>query len=227
MHSRGKPCFAALLLTILAGAASLRAATMTVDLGTLTNSATNTGTFTNQADVLEAAFSLNSASKLTIFTTSYGGGNNLSGPASTAGGFQPMITLYTSAGNYVTGEQVTSPVAQTDSATNLALDQYLFDANVGPGNYIAVLTDWLNQQPPTATNLSDGFVSLGSSGSTFVDAQFNSRTANYALNLSADPIGGGGSPVPEPATWGLILPTLAAAALLLRNRKKLDGGING
>jgi hypothetical protein len=227
LHLRGKQCFAAVLLGLLAGALSIRAATVTVNLGTLTNSATNTGAFTNQAGVLEAAFTLNTASTLTIFTTSYGGGNNLSGPASTAGGFQPMITLYTSTGNYVTGEQVTSPIAQTDSATSLALDQYLLDANVGPGNYIAVLTDWLNQQPPTATNLSDGFVSLGSSGSTFVDAQFNSRTANYAVNLSADPIGGGGSAVPEPATWGLVLPMLAAAALFLRNRKKLNGGING
>ncbi len=227
MHSRGKPCFAAVLLGIFAGAVSIRAATVTVNLGSLTDSATNTGMFTDQAEVLEATFSLNTASKLTIFTTSYGGGNNLSGPASTAGGFQPMITLYTSAGSYVTGEQVTSPIAQTDPTTHLALDQYLLDANVGPGNYIAVLTDWLNQQPPTATNLSDGFVSLGSSGSTFVDEQLNSRTANYALNLSASPIGGGGSAVPEPATWGLIFPVLAVTALFLRNRRKIHGGING
>ena len=160
MHSRGKPFFAAVLLGILAGAASIRAASVTVNLGTLTNSATNIGTFTNQAEVLEATFSLNAASNLTIFTTSYGGGNNLSGPASTARGFQPMITLFTSSGNYVIGEQVTSPIAQNDPTTHLALDQYLLDANVGPGNYIAVLTDWLNQQPPTATHLSDGFVSL-------------------------------------------------------------------
>ena len=102
----------------------------------------------------------------------------------------------------------------------MALDQYLFDANVGPVNYIAVLTDWLNQQPPTATNLSDGFVSLGSSGSTFVDEQLNSRTANYALNLSASPIGNGSSAVPEPATWGLVVPVLAVTALPFRNRKK-------
>lgn len=222
MQLRSKPFFAAVLLTVLAGAGSMHAATVMANLGTLTSSATNTGTFTDQAEVFEAMFSLNSASKLTIFTTSYGGGNNLSGAASTAGGFQPMITLFTSAGNYVTGEQVTSPVAQTDPTSHLALDAYLLDANVGPGNYIAVLTDWLNQQPPTATNLSDGFVSLGSSGSTFVDEQFNSRTAKYALNLSASPIGSG-SAVPEPATFGLILPALAGAALLLRNKKKVSG----
>jgi hypothetical protein len=204
----------------------LSAATVTANLGTLT-SATNTGTFTNQAEVFEATFSLNAASKLTIFTTSYGGGSNLSGPASVAGGFQPMITLFTSAGNYVTGQQTTSPIAQADPASKLALDQYLFDANVGPGSYIAVLTDWLNQQSPNATNLSDGFVSLGSGGSTFVDEQFNPRNANYALNLSASPLGGGGSAVPEPATLGLILPALAGVALFFRNKKKSPEKING
>lgn len=222
MKLGSKECFAAVLLTVFACAGTMNAATVVANLGTLT-SATNTGTFTNQAEVFEATFSLSSASKLTIFTTSYGGGNNLSGPAAVAGGFQPMITLYTSSGNYVTGEQVTSPIAQTDPTSKLALDQYLFDANVGPGSYIAVLTDWLNQQPPTATNLSDGFVSLGSGGSTLVDEQFNSRTANYALNLSASPLGGSGSAVPEPATFGLILPALAGAALFLRNKKKVSG----
>src|SRR6478672_4752346 len=151
MQPGSKQCFAAVLLTVLAGAGSMQAATVTANLGTLTNSATNIGTFANQAEVFEATFSLSSASKLTIFTTSYGGGNNLSGAASTAGGFQPMIILFTGTGNYVTGQQVTSPIAQTDPVTKLALDQYLFDANVGPGNYIAVLTDWLNQQPPSAT----------------------------------------------------------------------------
>jgi len=89
-----------------------------------------------------------------------------------------------------------------------------------------LLTDWLNQQPPSATNLSDGFVSLGSGGSTFVDEQFNTRTANYALNLSATPLGGE-SAVPEPATFGLILPALAGAALFLRNKKKVSGENNG
>jgi hypothetical protein len=217
-----KPCFAAVLLTVLACAGTMNAATVVANLGTLT-SATNTGTFTNQAEVFEATFSLSSASQLTIFTTSYGGGNNLSGQTSVAGGFQPMITLFTSAGNYVTGQQVTSPIAQTDPASHLALDPYLFDANVGPGGYIAVLSDWLNQQSPSATNLSDGFVSLGSSGSSFVDEQFNARNASYALNLSASPLDSGGSAVPEPATFGLILPALAGAALFFRNKKKVSG----
>ncbi len=221
MKLGSKPCFAAVLLTVFAYAGTLNGATVTANLGTLT-SATNTGTFTDQAEVFEANFSLSSASQLTIFTSSYGGGNNLSGPASVAGGFQPMITLYTSSGNYLTGQQVTSPIAQTDATSGLALDQYLFSSNVGPGSYIAVLTDWLNQQSPSATNLSDGFVTLGSGGSSFVDEQFNSRTANYALNLSATPIGSG-SAVPEPATFGLILPALAGAALFLRNKKKVSG----
>lgn len=199
------------------GAHSLRADNITtVNLGTLSSSATTAGTLPNQAQVLEAAFSLGSASSLTMYTTSYGGGKNLDGTTASAGGFQTMITLYNSAGKYVMGEQVTSPIATKDPKTGLALDAYLFDTNLAAGSYIAVLTDWLNQQPPTATNLSDGFVDLGSGGSTFVDEQFNSRSATYVLNLSVS----GNAAVPEPGTIWLMIPALAAAIVLVRRHRR-------
>jgi hypothetical protein len=213
--AKSKLALAALVIGVL-GCQQMAAENITtVNLGSLSGSATNSGTFSNQAEVLEATFSLSSASSLTMYTTSYGGGKNLDGTTASAGGFQTMLTLYNSAGKYVMGEQVTSPIATKDPATGLALDAYLFDANLPAGSYIAVLTDWLNQQPPTATNLSDGFVDLGSGGSTFVDEQFNSRRATYALNLSA----GSSAAAPEPATFWLVIPAAAVACLLRRKRK--------
>jgi hypothetical protein len=152
---------------------------------------TTSGTFTDQAEVLETTFTLSSATSLLLYTDSYAGG-----------GFEPQITLYTGAGNFVASEAVTSPVASVDPSTGLAADAFLFDSNIAPGAYISVLTDFLNQQSPNATNLSDGFTDFGAGGNNFVDEQGNPRNANYSLTLST-------TTVPEPATLWLSIPILA------------------
>jgi hypothetical protein len=204
----------AALLVVTFGSQSAKAASIsTTNLGTLSGNVTKTGTLTDEAQVIEEAFTVTSASTLTVFTTAYGGGTNLDGTMAAAGGFQPMITLYDSAGNYVMGEAVTSPVASTDSKTGLALDAYLKDSNLAAGVYIITLTDIFNQQPATATNLSDGFAGPG--GTNFTDVQGNVRNGNYALNLS---VASSGTATPEPATLWLILPSLAGAVFFLRRR---------
>ncbi|MGH9639080.1 MAG: DVUA0089 family protein [Bryobacteraceae bacterium] len=191
--------------------------------GAASLSQTYTGTLANQATPFLQNFTLSSASDVTIYTTSYGGGTNLDGTTTSAGGFQPSLVLFDSAGNYVANEVTagTSPIANPDASNGWALDAYLSDSNAPAGSYTVALTDWLTQQSPMATNLSDGFTfDLGSGGSSFVDAQGNSRTSAYALNISATPVSGGGggmSAVPEPATFFLILPAFALA-LLLRKR---------
>jgi hypothetical protein len=191
----------------------------TVNLGTLTGPAVNSGTLSDQAGVIEENFTLSSSSSLTIFTTSYGGGTNLDGTTTKPGGFEPMISLFDGAGNFVAGEDVTSPIAKTDTSTGLALDAYLTDPSAPAGAYIAVLTDWLNQQPPTATNLSSGFVDLGSGGSNFVDEQFNARSGSYTVDISA---AGSIAAVPEPATLWMVLPAIAVMAALRRRRARAN-----
>jgi MYXO-CTERM domain-containing protein len=206
---------AAVLLSEIVGAISAGATPITtVNLGALTSPITISGTLATQDQVIEDMFTLGLQSSLTIFTTSYGGGTNVSGTTTGPGGFEPMISLYNGAGNFIIGEEVTSPIAHADPSTKLALDAYLFDPSLAPGTYIAVLTDWLNQQPPTATNLSDGFVDLGAGGSTFVDEQLNARNANYTLNFSAAPV----SSVPEPASAWLVLVALLGVAVIQRRR---------
>ena len=161
---------------------------------------TYTGSLSSSAAVVQETFSLTSPSDLTVTTTSY-----------STGGFQPSVTLYTAAGNYLASQQAGSPVAQADPATGLALDAYLSQSGLAAGSYILTLTDWETQQPPTATNLSDGFVRYG--GSTLVDVGGNTRSATYALNIAATP---GAAAVPEPATMGLMLMALGVTVLLTR-----------
>ena len=202
MKLNGKITFASLALAAgMMGFQQADAAPVSVSLGSIPGTATTAGTFTGQGEVLEAMFSVSSTTNVTLFTTSYA-----------SGGFQPQITLYTSTGNYIATQEVSSPLAAVDPSTNLAGDALLFDASVMPGNYIAVLTDFLNQPMSTATNLSSGFTNFGSGSSSFIDEQGNSRDANYSLTLTS-------AAVPEPASLWLSLPVLAFGLAQFRKRR--------
>jgi hypothetical protein len=174
-----------------------------------------TGVLANPAAVVQESFSLASAGDISLFTTSYGGGKNLDGTTTPAGGFQPNITLYKSDGTYVDSQWATPPAsANTDPSTKLTLDSYLAESSLASGTYIVTLTNWNTQQPITATNLSDGFIA---GSNNFNDVQGNTRTGAYALNISTP---GAVSATPEPATFWLILPSLAGTAFLMRNRRR-------
>lgn len=190
-----------------------------IALGALGSTALNadtvyTGTLTNPATVVRENFSLSAPGNVSIFTTSYGGGTNLDGTSAAAGGFQPNTTLYNSDGTFVSGPNANDPMAKTDPATGLALDNLLTESNLAAGNYIVTLTNFWTQQSATATNLSDGFTNIG--GSTFLDSQFNTRTGAYALNIAVP--GGPVSATPEPASFWLVLPALVGAAFIARKR---------
>ncbi len=173
-----------------------------------------TGTLTDPSMVVQENLSLMSAGDVSIYTTSYGGGKNLDGTTTPAGGFQPNITLYNSDGTYVASQGVNpGPMANADPKTDWTADGYLMQSDLAAGNYIVTLTNWDTQQPYTATNLSDGFVA----GSTnFNDPLTNVRTGAYALDIAA--ASGPVSATPEPATFWLVLPGLAGAAFLMRKR---------
>ena len=195
------------VLLIVFTAAGSKAATVTNSLGNLSGDVTTNGALVDEAQVIETTLTLASMSNLTVYTTSYGGGTNLDGSTTVMGGFQSMITLYDAAGNYVIGEEVTSPIANTDTTSGLALDSYLQAMNLLPGSYMVTLTDWQTQQPATATNLSDGF--SGPGGTAFLDVQGNRRTGAYTLNLSATSMV---TATPEPATLWLLVPGVLFAA---------------
>ncbi len=195
---------------------ALKAVTIsTANLGTLSGPVTSSGTLANQGVALEATFSISSATQLTIFTTSYGGGMNANGTSASPGGFMPSLVLYNAAGNYVAGEIFPSPIGSTDPTTRLVGDSYVRTSGLAAGTYIVALSDYLLQQSPTATNLSDGFIDYGS-GTTFSDVQGNLRTGNYTLNISG---ASNAAAAPEPATLALIGPAFGGLALWLYRRR--------
>lgn len=205
----------ALLLGCFASG-SLKAVTIsTTNLGSVSAPLTTTGTLANQGVALEATFALSSATQLTIFTTSYGGGANANGSTAVAGGFMPSLVLYNGAGNYVAGQIFPSPIGSTDPATGLVGDSYIRTSTLGAGTYIVALSDYLVQQSPAATNLSDGFIDYGS-GTTFSDVQGNVRTGNYTLNITGP---GNAAGAPEPGTLALIGPAFGGLAVWMYRRR--------
>lgn len=188
--------------------------------------ATYTGTFSADNQVNEYEFTVASASTYTLYTTSYGGGANLNGTTSVAGGFVPVLSLFHSDGTIVAadgGSGVCHGGAMAAAATGMCDDAYLQLA-LSSGSYILALTEF----PVVAIqNLSDGFLFAGDphatgtfcnqSGKSFLQADVTpcvQRDANFAVNLT------NASAVPEPATWALMLP--AVGALFFAGRQHLS-----
>jgi hypothetical protein len=207
--------FTALLLGSFS-TGTLKAVTIsTTDLGTLPGPVTTSGTLANQGVALENTFSLSTATQLTIFTTSYGGGANANGTTATPGGFMPSLVLYNGTGNYVAGETFPSPIGSMDPTTRLVGDAYIRTSTFSAGTYVVALSDFQVQQSPTATNLSDGFIDYGS-GTTFTDVQGNLRNGNYTLNITGP---GNAAAAPEPGTLALIGPAFGGLALWMYRRR--------
>ena len=171
-------CTLTLALTAAAGRAALVSPPVIVFAGT---SPTVVGTLPNQGTALEVKINLPVTSNLIAFTTSYA-----------VGGFQPNISLYDGNGVIVAAQDYQSSIARTDPKTGLAADGLINLSNVPAGNYTVTLTDFLLQQDPSATNLSDGFAfNIGTGDQTYTDEQGNVRSGNYALTIVS-------TPVPEP-----------------------------
>ena len=194
--------------------------------GTVTLPATCTGTLDSESgtpgSVVDVEFTLTTASAVTIYTTSYGGGTNLNGTVTPAGGFQPNITLFNSAGFDIANQSPSfSPIANPDPTNGWKGDGYMQDTDVAAGTYYITLTDWQNQMSITSTGLNTSAAAYtqfsGPGGTSFTDVQGNTRTGNYALDIEATPLAP--TAAPEPATFALMLPALAAAALCWRRRQ--------
>lgn len=210
---------AAALLIGLAGTQPLSADSFShngggsfTDKGTLTNA-------TGSGSVVLETLTLNSTSSLTAFTTSYGGGQNLDGSTSAAGGFQPNISLF-SGGTALINESATAPPhAVSDPSTGLLGDAYFTASSLMPGTYYLTLTNFWNQPSinaaPGSFNPANAD-SYFSGPNSFSDAQFNTRNGTYALNIQ---ISSSAPTVPEPATFWLMLPALAGAAFYVRKRR--------
>jgi len=180
------------------------------------------GTLANDDEVLLFNFTVASTSLVTLRTYSYAGGVNAAGAVIARGGFDPILSLYNSAGAQIgdnddddqDGGGMPLHVA-TDSVSGAAYDTY-FTMSLGPGAYTVAVTEFDNFGP---ANLASGFP--GSSFVGFGDtsgAANNPRDGHWAfdvLNVASASLG-----VPEPATWGLMIGGFALTGAMLRRRRQ-------
>ena len=160
------------------------------------------GTFAADNSSFVYKFATSSTENFTISTSSYA-----------AGGFDPVLTLF----SMTTGKPV------DNSGTGVS-DAMLTDT-LGADMYALYLTEFPNV---ANGNLSDGFLfagnptitgdSCGVAGGMFYDTvTCTQRSANYALSVTsaATPV----AATPEPSSWLLVLPGMAAIAYSSRRRQ--------
>ena len=161
---------------------------------------TVSGNFAQDEDVVLIPFTVPTLGVVTIRTTSFADGST---------GFEPVLTLYDSAGNLLlqdaTGGTVPAGcgLRSIDPTSGYCLDA-LIQSPLNAGSYTLALTEWDNI--PGGPTLADGFPQtgngnftgpefLGSPGS-FILFDGSQRNSDWALQID-------GLDVPEPATAGL------------------------
>jgi PEP-CTERM motif len=168
---------------------------------------------------------LDAPATVTFVTLSYAGGTNAAGDLIGAGGFDPVLSLFTGAmdasGVNIGGNNDGGcGFVGTDLVTGACWDSY-FDAVLPAGYYTLVLTQADNL--PIGPTLGDGFLRegqgdftgpmlLGSPG-RFWDANLDQRDGHWAvdiLNVAS------AAAVPEPASFAAAAIGLLAVAALRR-----------
>ena len=180
------------------------------------------GNFTQDDNIQMFMFTVTSPGNVYLYTTSYGGGSNVDGTSSNAGGFDTVLSVFDSTGTFI-NDNDDSIIQQVDPLTGLAYDAGL-QLTLTPGTYQVALTEYDNfaKASPTygpgggLTNLSDGFTQQGNGNFTtgfnlngttypsFVDSGGYERTSAYNLNLGNGTL----AAVPEASTtisFGLLL----------------------
>jgi hypothetical protein len=188
------------------------------------------GTFGADNDVLQIDFSVNSASTITIFSSSWLSGNS-------GLGFDPILALWDSAGNLLQqqddGFNIGSTLSNGVSFDHGSWDTY-FTQFLAAGDYIATIAQYNNFA--VGTLLSDGFTHDGNPNFTFdlgygTEAMFNgvagvsdARTGDWAFHLldvdsAVTDVPEPGVSVPEPGMLGLLGIGLFGMGLARRRRK--------
>lgn len=148
-----------------------------LSLGTLAEAASLSfdGLFTSDDQIQLVNFHLDASSTIALRTYSYAGGINAAGDTIARGGFDPVLSLFTGAGNFIGGSDDNDDdhngdglpdypiVVQTDSVTGKAYDSYL-EALLNPGDYIVAITQAENEfsgHGQVGANISMGFQQQG------------------------------------------------------------------
>ena len=142
-------------------------------------------------------------------TFSYGGGINGNSAVIPQGGFEPYLSLFDNAGNFLastfSGENCP---AGANSYQNACWDVKLDMGTLAAGTYQIAISAWENMSYAEnlgAGNLSDGFTGLGN--------LFPGEDLHFAFDVVTG-AGGGGGEVPEPSAWLLAASGLALIRFL-------------
>lgn len=167
-------------------------------------------------------------SDLSISTDSYGGGHNLDGTTTPAGGFVPIISLFSPTGLFIAddGGDLFPPGA-VDPVTGVADDAALIARGLAKGTYTLAVTEFFNF--PNG-NLSDGFFAAGQGnftgptcsrpGASFLQVNLVTcpqRTDAFVVNVRA-------IPTPEPGTLGLLAAGLIGLCMARGFSRRGAGG---
>ncbi len=187
------------------------------------------GDFTADDNAQLFSFSVLSPAAIDIRSFGYAGGTTSTGTTAPSGGFDTILTLFSSSGVFIDDNDEGAGVA-TDPATGLAADARI-RTNLNAGSYILALTQYDNF---SIGNLADGFTEIGHPnftadpsfatggacpGNMFRDISGTAgrcRTGNWALdfvNVTS------ATAVPEPGTTALFGAGLLGFALLLWRKR--------
>lgn len=168
-----------------------------------------TGFFTRDDEVQLFPFTIGGPATVTLQTLGYAGGTNAAGDIIAAGGFDPIVTLFDGAGNFV-GENDDRDFDQG------IFDAFLLQLALAPGNYTVALTQFDNFaiDPPGSElpSLASGFERQGME--SFTGAEFCANPGGRFMNLNCEQRSSAwaldivhvdtASQVPEPGTWVLM-----------------------
>lgn len=186
-------------------------------------SVTLTGSLTADNSLVTYNFTDTSTQTLDFFTTSYAGGVNADGTTTPAGGFVPVLTLFSNSTGNVVGfggaAGVCNGPVSADPSTHLC-DDANFIRTLAPGAYTLILSEFPNV--PTGNLSSPGFLFAsdptatgdvcGVPGGKFLESDLAScvqRTSNYAVNIRA---------TPEPSSIVLLLLPAAGMFRVVRRQ---------
>ena len=198
-----------------------------------TTPAVFSGTFKEDDSVALFSFNVTTPGTVSLYTTSYAGGTNVNGSVTAAGGFDPILTLFSGTGDFIDENDDASDAgfATNSDPTTMQHEQFDsgFEETLTTGLYTVAITQYDNFA--NGASLFDGFSEQGNATFTsafevpggtatapFVDVDGNQRTSAFTLNISNTPL-----PLitPEPSqTAGLGLGVLGLAGLALKARKR-------
>lgn len=157
-----------------------------------------TGSFSDPNDVLLQIISITAPSTLTIQTWGYGGGVNGDGQNIPSGGFDPVVTLFDPAGDFVNDND------DGQCPPGNALNGNCFDSTLSAfvsslGTYTVALT--VSPNFSSGITLADGFLGIG---------DFNGMGTTYAMDITVDSV----NSVPEPSGLTLLIAGAVFLAVL-------------